>query len=121
MNTPVPEKGRDILTRLFEVYNINGVEDKNEIADKTVKFIDDRLELVSSQLDSVERKIANFQSQTSAVDLGAQASAYFSQVTDLDKQNSEIDLKLEGLQSISSYIENKGQKPGTVPSLLLVR
>ncbi|HZW66177.1 MAG TPA: hypothetical protein VFF23_10840, partial [Hanamia sp.] len=120
LNTPVPEKGRDILGKLFEVYNINGVEDKNEIADKTVKFIDDRLDLVSSQLDSVERKIAHFQSQTSAVDLSAQASAYFGQVTDLDKQNGEIDLKLEGLQSISNYIDTKGQKPGTVPSLLLV-
>jgi len=117
LRTPVPEKGRDILTRLFELYNINGVEDKNEIADKTVHFIDDRLDLVSSQLDSVERKIAGFQSKTSAVDLSTQASAYFAKVTDLDKQNSEIDLKLDGLKDLELYLQHKGNR--TVPSLML--
>ena len=82
LNIAVPEKGKNILGKLFEVYNVHGVEDKNEIADKTINFIDDRLVLVSSQLDSVERKIAGFQSSTSAVDLGTQASAYFGKVTD---------------------------------------
>src|SRR6185312_14737410 len=120
LETPVPEKGRDILQKLFEIYNKNGIEDKSEVADKTMRFIDDRLDLVSSQLDSVERKIAVFQSKTSAVDLGTQASAYFGKVTDLDKQNSQVDLQLEGLKDISTYIRSKGQKPGVVPSLLLV-
>ena len=98
LETPVPEKGRDILNKLLEIYNINGVQDKNEISEKTLHFIDDRLGIVASQLDSVERNIAGFQAKTSAVDLGTQATAYFTNVTDLDKQNSEIDLQLEGLQ-----------------------
>ncbi|HET7117392.1 MAG TPA: hypothetical protein VFI29_12920, partial [Hanamia sp.] len=120
LQTPVPEKGRDILNKLLELYNEDGVQDKNQIAEKTLDFIDSRLDLVSSQLDSVETKIAHFQSKTSAVDLGTQASAYFSKVTDLDKQNSQVDLQLEGLRDINNYINSKGKKPGIVPSLLLV-
>jgi uncharacterized protein involved in exopolysaccharide biosynthesis len=120
LETPVPEKGRDILKKVLEIYNINAVRDKNEISEKTLNFIDDRLGLVAAQLDSVERNIAGFQSRTSAVDLGTQASAYFSSVTELDKQNSQIDLQLEGLKDIRDYVERKGKKPGVVPSLLLV-
>ena len=120
LRTPVPEKGRNILTELFKFYNINGLEDKNQIADKTVNFIEDRLQLVSGDLDSVERKIAYFQSSTSAVDLGTQANQYFSKVTDLDKQNSEIDLQLEGLDKLQAYIKGKGARDAVVPSLSLV-
>ena len=107
LNTPVPEKGRDILNKLFEIYNIDAVEDKNLIADRTMNFIDDRLGLVTSQLDSVERNIAAYQSRTSVVDLGTQASAYFGKVTDLDKQSSQLDLQLDALQDVNSYIRGK--------------
>src|SRR5690242_3661497 len=120
LQTPVPEKGKAILNELFKFYNINSVEDKSQIADKTVNFIDDRLALVSSDLDSVERKIAYFQASTSAVDLSTQASAYFQKVTDLDQQNAQIDLKLEGLNQLQDYIKSRGKKDGVVPSLALI-
>src|SRR5436190_16047319 len=57
MTTPVPEKARDILARLFEVYNAAGIVDKNLIAAKTLDFIDDRLNRVLHQIDSVEQNI----------------------------------------------------------------
>ena len=31
LETPVPEKGRDILKKLLEIYNVNGVQDKNDL------------------------------------------------------------------------------------------
>jgi len=57
METPIPQKGIDILNRLFEVYNKAGIDDKNLIATKTLNFIEDRLNTVINQLDSVEKNI----------------------------------------------------------------
>ena len=37
LETPVPEKGKDILKKLFEIYNSDAIEDKNIIADKTTQ------------------------------------------------------------------------------------
>ena len=59
IKTPVPEKGIAILNKLFEVYNIAGINDKNEIAQRTLKFVDDRLSKVTAELDSVERNESN--------------------------------------------------------------
>ena len=56
--------------------------------------------LVTSQLDSVEKNIAGYKSRESVVDLSAQASAYLDKVKDLDKQNSDIDLKLDALDNL---------------------
>jgi tyrosine-protein kinase Etk/Wzc len=39
IKTPVPEKGIKVLNKLFEVYNIAGIEDKNQIAQRTLKFV----------------------------------------------------------------------------------
>lgn len=70
LSTPVPQKGRDILSRLFVIYNREAVAEKNQIADKTMNFIDERLIMVTSQLDSVERSKASFQTRTS-VEVGS--------------------------------------------------
>ncbi|HNP53219.1 MAG TPA: polysaccharide biosynthesis tyrosine autokinase, partial [Ferruginibacter sp.] len=120
LETPVPEKGVKILTKLFEKYNIAGIEDKNQIATKTLKFIEDRLNTVIGQLDSVERQIQEYKSREAVADLSSQASMYFGAVKDLDKEKTQVLLEMEGLNDIQSYVNNKSHKPGTVPSLLLV-
>ena len=120
INIPVPEKGRDILNKLFEIYNKNAIEDKTQIADQTLRFIDDRLVVVTSQLDSVEKNIANYKSRESIVNLGSQATNYLDKVKDLDKQNTDLDLKLEALNNLVEYVKSKGKNPGTVPSLLIL-
>ena len=118
--TPVPQKGVDILAKLFEVYNRDAISDKNQIAVRTLQFIDDRLDLVTFQLDSVEKHIAGYKSNTSVVDLGTQASNYFNKVESLDEKNSELNLQLELLSDVNNYARSKGKKTGTVPSLLLL-
>ena len=120
METPVPEKGNDILNKLFEVYNRKAIEDKNVIAAKTLNFIEERLHFVIGQLDSVERNIESFKSREGVYNLGEQASLYLSNVKDLDKRNSEVGIQLDVLSDVKRYIENKGNKPGTVPSQLLI-
>ncbi|HET9052644.1 MAG TPA: Wzz/FepE/Etk N-terminal domain-containing protein, partial [Cyclobacteriaceae bacterium] len=71
IETPVPKKGIHILNKLFELYNIAGVQDKNRIADTTLRFIDERLNTVLAQLDSVERNIQNYKARNSIADLGS--------------------------------------------------
>ncbi|MEO6456611.1 MAG: polysaccharide biosynthesis tyrosine autokinase [Ginsengibacter sp.] len=120
METPVPKKGMDVLNKLFEIYNLNAISDKNQIASRTLNFIEDRLGVVIGQLDSVEKNAARYKSRESITDLSSQATSYLSTVKELDKKVSDLDLQLDILNDIGNYIQNKGSKPGTVPSLLLM-
>ncbi len=115
--TPVLEKGRDILNRLFEIYNSDAIDDKNQIADKTLHFIDDRLELDNFPARQRRKEILPvIKSRESVVDLSTQASAYLDKVKDLDKQNSDIELKLDALNNLGDYVKAKGKK-AAVPFL----
>ncbi|MCB0708077.1 MAG: hypothetical protein KDC15_01575, partial [Chitinophagaceae bacterium] len=120
IQTPVPAKGADILNALFDAYNADAIEDKNQIATKTMQFIDDRLLLVTGQLDSVEKNVQDFKTRESVYDLGTQASMYLSSVNELDKRNSETGLQLDILNDIEKYVNAKGRKPGTVPAQQLL-
>jgi len=120
METPIPQKGIDILNKLFEVYNKAGIDDKNLIATKTLNFIEDRLNTVINQLDSVEKNIEQFKSKEGGLELGTQATTFFENVKELDKANSTLDLQLQLLKDVSIYINSKGKKTGTVPSLILL-
>jgi len=120
IETPVPEKGIDILNRLFEVYNKFAVDDKNQIAARTLAFIEGRLDKVIGQLDSVERNIETFKTRENIYNLGDQASLYLNKVSDLDKKGSEVEIQLDVLKDVQNYVTNKGPRPGTVPSQLLI-
>jgi len=80
LETPLADKGINILNELFVVYNRAGIEDKNEMATKTLNFIEDRLNTVMNQLDSVEKNIETYKSTFDVIDLGNQATIYFNNV-----------------------------------------
>ena len=120
LETPVPEKGVDILTDLFKVYNANAIEDKNETAAKTLTFIDYRLGFVTTQLDSVERNVQIYKSKNQVIDLSAQGQMFLESVKDLDKHKSEIDIQMNVLNDVNNYINSKEKKQSIVPSLQLL-
>ncbi len=54
LNDAKPEKAVDIINSLVYIFNKNASDDKKEIADKTSEFIDDRIQIISGTLSSVD-------------------------------------------------------------------
>src|SRR5690606_24968818 len=50
----VPSKSQDFIDNLISQYNKDAIDDKNLIAKNTSLFIEDRLIIISKELDSVE-------------------------------------------------------------------
>ncbi len=120
IETPVPEKGILILNKLFEVYNIAGIKDKNEIAQRTLQFVDERLKKVTSELDSVENNEAKLRAREGILDISAQGARYGDFVSRMELRKTDIDLQEDVLSGVQSYVYSKGRRPGTVPSEQIV-
>src|SRR5690606_17294093 len=56
----VPDKAEDIINKLIEVYNREAIDDKNQIAENTVKFIDERLNFLVTELEDVEKDVEQY-------------------------------------------------------------
>ena len=67
LKTPYPQKGRDFLATLVEVYNYDAIEDKNQEALNTQLFIDERIAIIDQEL---ARRSAAWKSIAGAGDHG---------------------------------------------------
>ena len=43
------QRGKDFINKLLEMYNINTNNDKNEVAQKTAEFINERISIISKR------------------------------------------------------------------------
>ena len=116
LETGVPDKGELILNRLIDVYNEAAVLDKNRVASNTLNFIEERLRLVSGELETVEKGVEQYKSSQGITDLTTQAQGFLETVQRNDAEMSQVSVQLGALRDIELYIS---QQPGNgVPATL---
>jgi tyrosine-protein kinase Etk/Wzc len=118
LRDPVPKRSEDILNGLIAVYNKAAVNDKNAQALNTLKFINERLGLVVSSLDSVEHGIQQYKTNEGIVDISAQGQLYLDNVGANDQKMSTVNVQLAVLDQVEKYVASKNNEPGIVPSTL---
>ena len=57
-------RGEDFINKLIEIYNREANEDKNEVATKTAEFIDERIQIINSELGTTEQELEDFKRQS---------------------------------------------------------
>ena len=67
------QRGQDFINQLLEMYNRNTNNDKNEIAQKTAEFIDERIGIISKELGSTEANLESFKRDAGITDLTSEA------------------------------------------------
>ena len=118
LESPVQEKGKDILNKLIEVYNAAGLEDKNKVAANTLVFIDERLALISKDLTEVDKNVEEFNSREGITDISEESKLFLESVKENDAQLNQVKIQQGILNSIEQYVRNKENKTGTVPEQL---
>lgn len=107
LKDPVPARGILIVNEILHQYDRAAVEDKNSLASNTLKFIDNRLELVKSQLDSTDRAIQAYRTANDVVDVDAQGQNFLQSVSSSDQDLSRIELKLSVLKEVEDYVNSR--------------
>lgn len=103
----VPRKTEDILNQLIFEYNKEAIEDKNLIAKNTADFIDERLSIINSELDSVESGKESFKEVNRLTDIGAESNMMIQNVSDYNRQRQQVETELEVTSSMLSYMDSE--------------
>ncbi|WP_299433919.1 tyrosine-protein kinase [uncultured Maribacter sp.] len=74
LNDAIPSRAIDIMNSLIRTYNANAVVDKQIIADKTSKFINDRIQEISGNLTSVDQSAQDFKTSKGVTDIASEAN-----------------------------------------------
>ncbi len=101
------QKAEDILNTLIEVYNEKWIQDKNQIAVSTSRFIGERLGVIENELGHVDENISNYKSEHLLPDVQAASSLYMSQSAENKKEIQTLTNQLATAQFIRRELGGK--------------
>ncbi|MDO3628844.1 polysaccharide biosynthesis tyrosine autokinase [Mucilaginibacter sp. BT774] len=117
---PNPKKGEAILQRLMNLYLQYNLQNKKQIADSTLAFIDTRLKIVSGELSGVETQFTAFKQQNNIANVDEQSKALVGNVSDYYQKLNGQEIQLSVLNDISKTINDPSNKR-ILPSSLAVQ
>lgn len=84
-----PERGEAVLNELMRVYNKAAIEDKNRVAASTMSFVEERLRIVTKELNQVEKEVERFKTAEGIVDISEQSKLFLESVQENDSKMGE--------------------------------
>ncbi len=106
MQSPVTQKSEDFINELIFQYNKDAIHDRNQVAQKTSNFIDSRLDIITQELDSVERNKVQFKSSNRLTNIEAEAQLILENASEFNKRQFDVSTQLELANTMIDYMEN---------------
>jgi tyrosine-protein kinase Etk/Wzc len=87
-------------------YEENQIEQKNEITEKTIQFIENQLKELSTTLSDAETELENFKKRShSSIDIKDEAKEYYNRLNDVDYESELLKLELKNLDHVIRQLE----------------
>ena len=121
------DKNERILNSLIDVYNLDGVTDKQLVDRNTIEFIDQRFESLEEELNAIEEIKKTFKEENNFVDLKVSAPLSLEKqnradvaLFDIENQQVLTQMLLESLQTQNNELlpENIGVNNTSVNSIV---
>ena len=106
--------GQDFINQLLEMYNRNTNNDKNEIAQKTAEFIDERISIISKELGSTEADLETFKRDAGITDLTSEAQIALAGNAEYEKKSVENRTQISLVNDLRKYL--RGNEYEVLPS-----
>jgi capsular exopolysaccharide synthesis family protein len=104
LNDPVKDKAEAILNELVVQYNKDAIEDRNIVATNTAQFIEERLEIITKELDSVETDKVIFKQENNLTDIESEAQLFLESASELNKRQLDFTTQMSLVDNIINYL-----------------
>jgi len=110
--------GMDIINQYMKEYQQSRLEDKREIAAKTIDFIDDQLKTVFQELGGVENSLQNFREKQRIFSPEAQSDLVFKEYSETSKELAEHGISMKIADYLTTYLSEEKNRFKIIPSVL---
>lgn len=107
-------RGKDFINKLLEMYNVNANNDKNEVAQKSAEFINERIGIISKELGSTEQDLENFKRSVGITDLSSEAQIALTGNAEYEKKRVENQTQINLVMDLQRYMQ--GNEYEVLPS-----
>lgn len=109
-------RATDVLNTIVEVYNEFWIEDKNKVNVATSKFITDRLNTLSQELENVDNEISDYQQQHKIADLTEAGRVAINRAASVSGNVLEASNQLAVARYVRDYITNPANANNVIPT-----
>jgi capsular exopolysaccharide synthesis family protein len=115
----IPQRAEDVLNQLIVNYDRAAIDEKNSLAKNTLEFVEERLNIVAKDLDSIEKNVQQYKAVRGATDISTQGQLYLQNVSSNDQKLGEINMQLAVVDQVEKAISNNQSSSGSLmPSAL---
>lgn len=114
----IPTRDVALLAKIVELYNLNSVVDKNIMATNTAAFIDERLAIISNELNDAEEAVADYKSQNQLTDLSEEAKLFLQVSTEDQKELARVETQLNLVNYIEDFLQDDTKRFSMLPANL---
>ncbi len=112
------ERATDILKTIIEIYNHQGLQDKNEVNANTIGFLTERLKVVERELKGVEGHVEYFKRENKITNVSSEAATYLEMAKEIDRLNADQQTRVNIINGLEQELLKNKNNPGLVPSSL---
>ena len=110
------QRGQDFINKLMEMYNRNTNNDKNEVAEKTREFINERIKIIDEELGNTEEKLEVFKRNAGLTDISSDAQLAVSGNAEYEKKRVENGTQINLVRDLANYINSPSNENEVLPS-----
>ena len=104
MVSEVPQRDCEYLDKLAQIYLLQNLEQKNEVAENSIKFINLQLKELQSSLQVSEGAMTDFRQENKIIDVNSYAGQIMGYLATYDQQKMEMRLRERYFDYLINYI-----------------
>lgn len=116
LNDTNRKRGEDFINKLVEMYNRDANDDKNEVAENTARFINERISVINKELGTTEQELENFKRGAGLTDLSSDAQLAVNEHSGYEKLCVENGTQLNLIQYLAEYLDKPENSANTLPA-----
>lgn len=116
--TDVPKRSEDLISAIIELYNVDAVVDKNIMASNTASFIDERLRIISAELDSAETGVERYKKDNQITDISSEAQLFLQSSSETQKKISELETQINLVNYVRDFVSDNTKRNSLIPGNL---
>ena len=110
------QRAVDFINTLVAFYNQDANDEKNEVAQKTADFIEDRITIINRELGTTESQLADFKQKSGLTDLTTDAKVALEENSKYEQLRIENQTQIRLVEFLRDYINNPANADEVIPS-----
>ena len=109
-----PQRDCEFIDKLAKIYLLQNLEQKNEVAENSIRFINEQLDNLQSSLQVSEGAMTDFRQENKFVDVNSYAGQLMSRIAAYDQQSMELRLRETYFDYLIKYIHDNIEKDAVI-------